>query len=149
MEITMRGVKGALLRYRILAYIVGVGLLILTLVGMPLQYIAGKPEVVTIVGPIHGFFYIVYLVFGFDMSRRARLTLFQTALVVCAGFLPFLAFIIEHKITKIVEQRTAPGFNPAVVRRPVAPGSRATVAPMSAGGVVGGPLSSEEAVPPR
>ncbi|MCL4423763.1 MAG: DUF3817 domain-containing protein [Actinobacteria bacterium] len=43
-----------------MAYIVGTGLLILVLVGVPLQYAAGKPEVVQIVGPIHGMLYIIY-----------------------------------------------------------------------------------------
>jgi integral membrane protein len=87
-----------------MAYIVGTGLLILVLVGVPLQYAAGKPEVVQIVGPIHGMLYIIYLAAAFDMARRFRLSILQMAAMVGAGFFPFLAFIIEHKITKMVRQ---------------------------------------------
>src|ERR1035438_10496023 len=52
--------KSTLVRYRVMAYVVGVGLLVLVLVGVPLQYAAGKPAVVQVVGPVHGFLYLVY-----------------------------------------------------------------------------------------
>lgn len=97
------GVHGALVRYRVMAYIVGVGLIILVFVGVPLQYAANEPGVAAVVGPIHGFFYIVYLLAALDLARRARFTLLQLAAVVAAGFLPFLAFIVEHRVTKRVE----------------------------------------------
>lgn len=95
---------GALLRYRVMAYIVGCGLIILVFVGIPLQYGANKPGVVSVVGPIHGFLYIVYLLAALDLARRARFTIPQMAAMVGAGFLPFLAFIIERKVTARVDQ---------------------------------------------
>jgi len=103
------GVEGALRRYRIMAYVVGVFLLVLVCVGIPLQYAAGKPVVVQIVGPIHGFLYIVYLLAAVDLARRARLSLLQLALMVGAGFVPFLAFFIEHWVTKQVHAELAAG----------------------------------------
>src|SRR6185312_3575955 len=66
----MRGIAGALLRYRILAYVVGVGLAVLVFIGMPLQYLGHTKAVVAVVGPIHGFLYIVYLAAALDMARR-------------------------------------------------------------------------------
>jgi integral membrane protein len=102
-------VSGALLRYRVMAYIVGVGLLVLVLIGIPLQYGAGDAKVVAVVGPIHGFLYIVYLAAAFDMARRARFTLLQMAAMIGAGLLPFLAFIIERKVTRRVEEEFALG----------------------------------------
>ncbi len=92
--------RGALLRYRVMAVIVGIGLIVLVFVGIPLQYGAGKPGVVAVVGPIHGFLYIVYLAAALDLARRARFTLWQMAAMVGAGFIPFLAFVIEHRVTK-------------------------------------------------
>jgi integral membrane protein len=93
-----RGLAGAVLRYRIMAWTVGVGLLILVFVGIPLQYGADVPQVSAIVGPFHGFLYIVYLVCAVDLARRARFTLLQMAAMIAAGFLPFVAFIIEHRV---------------------------------------------------
>jgi integral membrane protein len=100
-------VSGALLRYRVMAYIVGVGLLILVFVGVPLQYAANEPGVAEVVGPIHGFLYIVYLLAALDLARRARFTLLQMAAMVGAGFLPFLAFIIERRVRQRVEDLIA------------------------------------------
>lgn len=94
----MSGIEGALLRYRIMAFVVGTGLFILVFIGIPLQYGAGIPSVDSVVGTIHGFFYMVYLVAAMDLARRARFTLLQMAAMVGAGFLPFLAFIIEHRV---------------------------------------------------
>ncbi len=96
----VHGLEGALNRYRVLAIMVGVGLLILTAIGMPLQYLANSKIVVEIVGPIHGFLYIVYLATGFDLARRGRWTLFQLAQVILAGLVPLLAFYVEHKVTQ-------------------------------------------------
>ncbi len=95
----MSGIDGALLRYRVMAFIVGVGLLILVFIGVPLQYGAGEPIVAQIVGPIHGFLYIVYLLAALDLARRARFSLWQLAGMVGAGFVPFLAFFVEHRVT--------------------------------------------------
>ncbi|HWD55817.1 MAG TPA: DUF3817 domain-containing protein [Acidimicrobiales bacterium] len=96
--------SAALLRYRVMAYVVGVGLLILVLVGVPLKYAAGSPGVVAVVGPIHGILYIVYLVTAYDLARRGRWTLAQMAEVVGAGFVPFLAFVVERQVTRRVER---------------------------------------------
>ncbi|MHB8220599.1 MAG: DUF3817 domain-containing protein [Acidimicrobiales bacterium] len=105
----MRGAEGALLRYRIMAFTVGTGLIILVFVGIPLQYGAGIPAVDAIVGPIHGFLYIVYLVAAVDLARRARFTLLQMAAMIGAGFLPFLAFIIEHRVNVRMKALLAEG----------------------------------------
>jgi integral membrane protein len=90
--------SGSLLRYRVMAYVVGVGLAVLVFIGIPLQYGAGSPGVVKIVGPIHGAFYIVYLLAAADLARRARFSLLQLAAMVAAGFVPLLAFVVEHHV---------------------------------------------------
>jgi integral membrane protein len=100
-------VSAALKRYRIMAYLVGTGLLILVCVGVPLQYAGHNKSVVAVVGPIHGFLYIIYLVSVLDLMVRARLNLKQLVVMVCAGFLPGLAFIIEHHISRVLGARIA------------------------------------------
>jgi integral membrane protein len=98
--------RSTLLRYRVMAYVVGIGLLVLALVGIPLQYAAGKPAVVQVVGPIHGFLYIVYLATVFDLWRRFRLSLGQLIGLVAAGFVPFLAFVVEWLTTRRIARET-------------------------------------------
>jgi len=105
-------VNGALFRYRVMADVVGVALLILFLVGMPLEYGADQPAVVEVLGPIHGFLYLVYLLAAVDLSRRARLRWPQMLAMAAAGLLPFLAFIVERRMTRRVTQRVARQLSP-------------------------------------
>ena len=90
----------ALRRYQVMATVVGVGLVLLVCVGMPLQLAAGQPVVVSVIGPIHGLAYIVYLAAVLDLSRRERLSLGPIAAMVGAGLIPFLAFYVERRITR-------------------------------------------------
>jgi integral membrane protein len=102
--LTRPGIEGALGRYKLMAYIVGSGLIILVFIGIPLQAWAGAPQVARYVGVAHGFLYIAYLMAALDLARRARFTLLQMAAMVGAGFLPFLAFIIERRVERRVRE---------------------------------------------
>lgn len=99
--------NGALSRYRVMAYVVGVGLLVLVLVGMPLEHFADRPGLVSIVGPAHGFLYIVYLLFALDLAMRARWPLGRTLGVLIAGTIPFLSFVVERRVTHWVADANA------------------------------------------
>jgi integral membrane protein len=103
-------VSGSLARYRVMAYCVGTGLAVLCVIGIPLQYLANKPAVVQIVGPIHGFLYIIYLVTAYDLARRARFTLLQLAAMICAGLVPGLAFVLERRVVRRVREEEAAGL---------------------------------------
>jgi integral membrane protein len=97
---TGRGVPAALTRYRVLAYVVGVMLLLLVLVAMPLKYLADVPGPVAVIGPAHGFLYAVYLLTAFDLALRARWSAKGTVLVLLAGTIPFLSFVAERWVTR-------------------------------------------------
>lgn len=98
--------QSALTRYRVIAYVVGVFLLILVLVAMPLKYLAGQPTAVAVVGPVHGFLYMVYLAAAFDLAVRARWPLGYTLLVLLAGTVPFLSFVAERSVTRRIRAAT-------------------------------------------
>jgi integral membrane protein len=93
-------VHGALIRYRTIAWIVGVVLLVLVLFGMPLKYIGGDDTVVAVVGPIHGFLFMVYLALTWDLSRRLHWPFGRMILVMLAGTIPFFSFWAERKVTR-------------------------------------------------
>ncbi|MGY5882257.1 DUF3817 domain-containing protein [Modestobacter lacusdianchii] len=92
-------VASSLGRYRVMAYVVGVMLLVLVLVAMPLRYLADVPEVSAVVSPIHGFLFIVYLATAFDLALKARFTAKGTVLVLLAGVVPFVSFWAERRVT--------------------------------------------------
>ena len=92
--------QGALTRYRIIAWAVGVLLIALVLVGMPLKYLGDNDAVVAAVGPLHGFLYMIYLVATFDLSRRTHWPLRRMLLVMLAGTIPFFSFWAERTVTR-------------------------------------------------
>ena len=122
----MERVAGALLRYRVTAYVVGVVLLVLAFVAMPVKYIGGNPTLVALVGPVHGFLYMVYLVTTFDLGRRLDWPLKRMVLVMLAGTVPFLSFVAERAVTRQVRATAAaaqpPGAGGATAPAAPAPG---------------------------
>jgi integral membrane protein len=92
-------IETALRNYRVIAWVTGVGLLVLVLVAMPLKYIGHNDTVVGIVGPIHGFLYMAYVVLTFDLARRAKWSFVRMVLVMLAGTIPFLSFWAERKVS--------------------------------------------------
>ncbi|MET8268000.1 DUF3817 domain-containing protein [Micromonospora arida] len=101
----------ALTRYRVIAWIVGVVLILLVVIGMPLKYAFDNPVVVETVGQAHGFLYMVYLAAAFDLSRRADWPLKRMILVMLAGTVPFVSFYAERRVSAWVaapQQERAP-----------------------------------------
>jgi integral membrane protein len=89
---------GALVRYRVMTFIVGSALIVLVFLGVPLQLWAHVDVVAKVEGTIHGYLYLVYLFTAADVARRARWRLGRILAVVLSGFVPFLAFIVEHRV---------------------------------------------------
>ena len=101
-----RSVNSALKRFRFMAYVVGIGLLVLV-VAMLVKYVGGEPAMVRAVGPLHGFFYAVYLVAAVDLSLKAHWSIKGTLLVLLAGTIPFLSFYAERKVVGRVHAQMA------------------------------------------
>jgi integral membrane protein len=97
--------KSPLDRYRLLAYIVGVGLVTLVFIGVPLKYWAHSPGVAKYVGTAHGFLYIVYLLTCLELGIRYRFGPLRLLALASAGFVPFVSFIAERKTTAYVRSR--------------------------------------------
>ncbi|MFV2020271.1 DUF3817 domain-containing protein [Micromonospora sp. LOL_023] len=92
--------SGALTRYRLIAYVVGVVLILLVVVGMPMKYLFDEAVVVETIGPGHGFLYMVYLVAAFDLARRAGWPLGRILKIMLAGTVPFVSFWAERVVTR-------------------------------------------------
>ena len=91
--------NAALTRFRVMAYVTGVMLLVLVLVAMPLKYIGDSETLMSIIGPAHGFLYMVYLVTAFDLAVRNKWSFGRTLLLLGAGVVPGLSFVVERKAT--------------------------------------------------
>ena len=99
------GLAGALLRYRILAYIVGIGTVIVYY-GFALLLATGS-HAFDAVGMPHGILFILYLIAAFDLCRRVGWDLKRVALIAIVGLIPFVTFIAEYKVTRAIRARAA------------------------------------------
>lgn len=89
-----------LLRYRVLANIVGVVLIVLVFVAMPLRYLAGIPEVSKTVSPVHGVMYMLLVLSVISLGRSRGWPISRMALVALAGTVPVLSFVVERRVTR-------------------------------------------------
>ena len=97
-------INAALGRYRIAAFVVGVGLLILCLT-MVLKYVFDIGAAVAIWGPIHGALFVVYVIIAFDLAYKDRWSPLGTLWVLVAGTIPFVSFVAERQVQRKVLAR--------------------------------------------
>lgn len=93
--------------YRVMAWVVGILLAVLVLVGMPLKYLGGNDAVVIATGVPHGWLYMVLLISAYNLGRRVNWPWKQLLLIALAGTVPFLSFVAEHYATRDVRARIA------------------------------------------
>jgi integral membrane protein len=97
--------RGAYLRYRVMAYVTGVMLVLLVFVAVPLKYLADTPGPVAVVGTAHGFLFIVYLLTALDLGVRLRWPLLRLGLVMISGTIPFMSFVAERSVRREIGAR--------------------------------------------
>jgi integral membrane protein len=101
--------KSVLTRYRVMAYVTGVLLVLLTL-GVIAKYLLqmdGAEGFTSVVGIAHGWLYVVYLVVAFDLGSKAKWPVKKQLWVLLAGTIPTAAFFVERRISHELETRTA------------------------------------------
>ena len=99
--------RGALIRYRVMAYVVGVLLIVLVFVGLPLKYLGHNDSVVNVVGVAHGWLFMILIITAIDLGRRARWSILWVLAIAASGLVPFVTFVAEHYATKDVKAKLA------------------------------------------
>ncbi|MGA9749929.1 MAG: DUF3817 domain-containing protein [Nocardioides sp.] len=122
--------KAALLRYQVMANVVGVLLVVLILVGVPLANFDGTSmwhlfpstpaiwlegssahalgeAITTYLGVAHGWLYMIFLVAAFLLSRKAGWSLVFTLTTLACGTVPLLSFWAERRATRAVRAQLA------------------------------------------
>jgi len=92
------------LTYRVLAFVVGV-LLLLGCLASGLKYLLAEGsdlqqlgESLSLIWLVHGWIYIVYVVVAFLLSRRAGWSLGYLVVMPIAGLVPVMIFWVEHHV---------------------------------------------------
>ncbi len=100
-------VNKSLVFYRVMAWVVGILLVVLTLVAMPMKYIGGNSAPVMYVGSAHGWLYPVLLIAAYNLYRKVQWPWQRLLVIALAGTVPFLSFVAEHYATQDVRARVA------------------------------------------
>jgi integral membrane protein len=99
----------AVRRYRVMAYVTGVVLIVLVFAGIPLQVAAHNDVIASDLGTAHGILYLIYLVAAYLMTiqvgmrppgtRPSLRSWMPTVIVLLAGTIPVLTFVVERWVT--------------------------------------------------
>ena len=84
-------------RQRIIGTSEGISLLVLFFIAMPLKYMFGMPQMVRIVGMIHGILFILYVIHVIYIKNILKWDLKTTAIVLVACLIPFAPFYVDKK----------------------------------------------------
>ena len=104
-----------LLRYRVMADVIGVLLVVLICVGVPLKYLTDGGSaahdagewITTYLGITHGYLYMIFLVMAALLARRARWSIGFTIGTLLLGTVPVASFYGERRATARVRAQMA------------------------------------------
>lgn len=99
--------KNALKQFRFMGIIEGSSLLVLLFIAMPLKYFFDMPEVVSVVGAIHGGLFTVYILAIVYATFAVRWPFRFTIGAVAVAFIPFGNFILDRRLENWKQLKTA------------------------------------------
>lgn len=99
--------KNALKQFRFMGIIEGSSLLVLLFIAMPLKYFFDMPEVVSVVGAIHGGLFTVYCLAIIYATFAVKWPFRFTIGAVAVAFIPFGNFILDRRLENWKQLKTA------------------------------------------
>ena len=83
--------------FKIISVLEALSFLILLGIAMPLKYMAGIPEPVSIFGMAHGALFILYIIGAFFMKEKLNWSIQTLLIVIVCSVLPFGPFYADRK----------------------------------------------------
>jgi integral membrane protein len=99
--------KSSIGRLRVVGIVEGASFLLLLGVAMPLKYMAGMPQMVSVVGMAHGILWVLYLAALMDVRRTRGWPLPRIGVALAASVLPFGPFLLEPRLRREQEREEA------------------------------------------
>jgi integral membrane protein len=84
--------------FRMIALTEGISFLTLLFIAMPMKYFMGMPEVVRVVGTIHGVLFLLYVGLLATLHFRQRWTVIFSLYAFVASILPFGTFVLDKQL---------------------------------------------------
>ncbi|HEX2190157.1 MAG TPA: DUF3817 domain-containing protein [Longimicrobiaceae bacterium] len=92
--------RNPIARLRVVGVLEGLSFLLLLGVAMPLKYLAGRPEMVSVVGAAHGALFLLYLAALAQAALALRWPLGRVLGGVVASVLPFGPFVFDARLRR-------------------------------------------------
>ena len=92
--------RSQLRRMRAVSLLEGATLVLLLGVAVPLKHLAGFPVATSIMGPIHGIAFVLYVWMLVQTLSLGGWTRAEAARMVLAAFIPFGAFVNERALAR-------------------------------------------------
>jgi integral membrane protein len=94
-------------RMRLVSLLEGTTLLILVLVAVPLRHVGGYRAATTVMGPVHGMAFLLYVWMLIQTVAAVSIPRRDVAYMIVAAFVPFGAFLNERLLHKAQAALTA------------------------------------------
>lgn len=92
--------KTTLDRFRKIAFMEGLSLLVLLFIAMPLKYFADSPAMVKYVGWAHGILFLLYMMFLLLVWIQYKWNFGKVVIAFLASLLPFGTFLFERRLKR-------------------------------------------------
>ncbi|MCB0457838.1 MAG: DUF3817 domain-containing protein [Flavobacteriaceae bacterium] len=84
-------------QFKLISTLEAISFLLLLGIAMPLKYFWNFPQMVSIVGMLHGVLFIIYLIAAYFMKEKLNWPASTFGVVVLCSVLPFGPFYVERK----------------------------------------------------
>jgi integral membrane protein len=84
--------------FRMIALAEGISFLTLLLIAMPMKYFMGMPEVVRVVGTMHGVLFLLYVGLLATLHFRQRWSFMFSLYAFIASIIPFGTFVLDKQL---------------------------------------------------
>ncbi|HEX5668433.1 MAG TPA: DUF3817 domain-containing protein [Chitinophagaceae bacterium] len=85
---------------RTIGNIEGISYLALLGIAMPMKYVGDMPKAVTVVGGIHGFLFVLFMIALMIVWRKRNWSYDKVAFAFLASIIPFGTFYLDKKLRK-------------------------------------------------
>ena len=86
--------------FRKIAFAEGVSFLVLLIIAMPLKYFANLPMAVTVVGGLHGFLFVAFVILAYLVKEEYKKNWGWVVKAFLASIIPFGTFVMDKEWKK-------------------------------------------------
>jgi integral membrane protein len=93
-------------RFRMVGFVEGLSFLVLLLIAMPLKYMAGFPQAVSVVGMIHGVLFVAYVILAIQLTFVENWGFKLLLILLIASLIPLGTFYTDYRYLRAEGSRT-------------------------------------------